>query len=237
MTDALEPLRTHAFGYIPEAIVRLVEEAARGGGDHLADRFLAAITDAGQWASITPEDIPVLSTLSASGQPLDDAARQADAEACCDARAVLAGDGRWLLPVLHHAGARVLVAPGVFGYLLPSAPTALVEVRGLGARICPDAKTRPPVSPPQGLDDGPLPLHVLTSYRIGRPGVSVTAPIEDEATRAADLELQRAACEAVVTAGLLPLFRSVGAVVFAMPGRIFYSLPSAPLSLVEIPAP
>lgn len=239
--DSVEQLRSHKFGFVPESVIRLVEQArdSADGGASLAGHFLVA-TIAQHWDSIRPEEIPVHTPMSHCGLPMNDEARAADAEARRDAHAVLAGDARWLLPALQHAGAELMVAPGFFAYMLPGERGAHF-LPGLGDQICPSAKART-VLPPRERDPNrwreaeALPLGVITFHRIGRPGKSYADPIDDDAARADDRTLQHLACEAADVSGLLPLFQQAPATLVVLPGRLLYSLGAAPLPMIEIPA-
>ena len=195
------------------------------------------------WDHLTPASIPLQTALDLPGAPQTEEARAASVAARRDAQALLAGEARWLLPALHQAQARLLVAPGLVGYTLPGKP-GMQAIAGFGDCICPGQPDRMqveqrPRDPKQWGTrvDGELPMLVVTYHRIDADAERfvATAPRTAE-QRAADMQLQHQVCEAVSVAGLLPLFCAARAMVIAMPDRWHYLLLGEPSEPIPFPS-
>ena len=195
------------------------------------------------WDHLTPASIPLQTALELPGMPQTNEAREASAAARRDAHALLAGEARWLLPALAAANARLIVAPGVFGYMLPG-ETFMHAIAGFGDHIRPGQPDRTVAAQPArnlkrwGTSiDGDLPIMVATYHRIDADAerLVATAPRTAE-QRKADMQLQHQVCEALNVSGLLRLFRAARAVVLAMPDRWHYLLLGAPSEPIGFPS-
>ena len=193
------------------------------------------------WDHITPASIPLQTALDLPGVPRTEGAREASAAARQDAHALLEGEARWLLPALHQAGASLIVAPGLVGYMLPG-ETGAHAIAGLGEHIRPGQPDRM-VAEQRARDpkrwgtsiDGDLPVIVATYHRIDAERLVATAPRTAE-QREADMQLQHQVCEALYVSGLLHLFRAARVVVLAMPDRWHYLLLGAPSEPIAFPS-
>jgi hypothetical protein len=243
MSSFVEDLKSHVWGYAPQMIIDLFARAANGDADAIK-RLQTEIVNPAHWDSITVADVPMLTALEIDRQGTprelaDDAEREAVAAIKAEAGEMLMTRERWLLPLLHHAGATIVVGPGVFAYFLPAQPTWYYMPR-IGDALGPP-EHRPAIPPlpsmlPTMLDcpEGELPMPVV-SYLHEGPDGSWSPEIADPERRSKHLRLQRVICGLLLETGLLPLMQDAPAPIIAFPGHVFYSLPAVAFPWIEIP--